>query len=295
MPNVPTLTDKLCRIIGHTRLPGVNRLLWKAGKFSRSVDTEFEIDFDGRRYRGNLGDFIDRHIYFTGAYAPAELGFLDQAALAFRKTGGGEVTFIDIGANCGQHSLFMSRRADRVIAFEPSAEAAGRLEANLALNGISNVALFRIALGDRDHTAQLGSGLPGNSGSRSLTWTLDAEQNENVEVRHAADFLDSPNVCLTRMDIIKLDVEGYEKAVLKGLAPLLKRDRPVLMFELVGKQIKGGFASPDELRAHLYPDAAMFTLSGRRRPALTPFDWNAEEAVCIPQERVSVFDGMIAQ
>ena len=291
---MPKLTDKLCRIIGHTRLLGVNRLLWKAGKLSRQVDTEFEIDFDGRRYRGNLDDFIDRHIYFTGAYAPAELGFLDQAARALRNTQA-EVTFIDIGANCGQHSLFMSRRADRVIAFEPSAEAADRLAANLALNGISNVALFRIALGDRDHTAQLGSGMPGNSGSRSLTWTLDAEQNENVEVRHAADFLDSPSVGLTRMDIIKLDVEGYEKAVLKGLSPLLKRDRPILLFELMGKQIKGGFASPDELRAHLYPDAAMFTLSGRRRPALTPFDWNAEEAVCIPKERAHAFEGMSAR
>ena len=97
------------------------------------------------------------------------------------------------------------------------------------------------------------------------------------------------------MDIIKLDVEGYEKAVLKGLAPLLKRDRPVLLFELLGNEIKGGFASPDELHAHLYPDAAMFTLSGRRRPALTPFDWSAKEAVCIPRERISVFDGMIAR
>lgn len=293
MSKVPTLTDKLCRIIGHIHLPGVNRLLWQVGKLSRSVDTKFEIDFDGRRYRGSLVDFIDRYIYFTGAYAPAELGFLDQAARALRNTQA-DVTFIDIGANCGQHSLFMSRRADRVIAFEPSAEAAGRLEANLALNGISNVAFFRIALGDRDHTAQLGSGVPGNSGSRSLTWTLDAEKNENVEVRHAASFLDSPNVGLTRMDIIKLDVEGCEKAVLKGLAPLLKRDRPILLFELL-EQIKGGFASPDELRAHLYPDAAMFTLFGRRCPALAPFDWNAEEAVCIPQERVHAFEGMIAR
>lgn len=113
-------------------------------------------------------------------------------------------------------------------------------------------------------------------------------------MRHAASFLDSPNVGLTRMDIIKLDVEGYEKAVLKGLAPLLKRDRPILLFELL-EQIKGGFASPDELRAHLYPDAAMFTLSGRRRPALTPFDWHAEEAVCIPKERAHAFEGMITR
>lgn len=152
MSKVPTLTDKLCRIIGHIHLPGVYRLLWQAGKLSRSVDTEFEIDFDGRCYRGSLVDFIDRHIYFTGAYAPAELGFLDQAARALRNTQA-DVTFIDIGANCGQHSLFMSRRADRVIAFEPSAEAASRLEANLALNGISNVALFRIALGERPYRA----------------------------------------------------------------------------------------------------------------------------------------------
>ena len=90
--------------------------------------------------------------YFTGAYALAGLKFLDYAALALRNTQA-EVTFIDISANCGQHSLFMSRRADRAIAFEPSVEAAGRLEANLALNGISNIALFRIALGDRDHRA----------------------------------------------------------------------------------------------------------------------------------------------
>ena len=45
-----------------------------------------------------------------------------------------------------------------------------------------------------------------------------------------------------RVDLLKIDFEGYEKNVLVGLAETLKRDRPAIVFELVGREVKGGLS-----------------------------------------------------
>lgn len=101
------------------------------------------------------------------------------------------MNFADIGANVGQHSLFMSQFANRIFAFEPNDAVADQFERNIRINNISNIALHRVALGDLDGQANLGSGLPGNDGSRSLNWTLDSSLELQVAVRHAGRYLRS--------------------------------------------------------------------------------------------------------
>ena len=130
------------------------------------------MQFNGLKYRGRLDQHIDRQMYFFGAYSPAELEFLDDAARSLREQRG-SLTFVDIGANVGQHSMHMARRADKIFAFEPNVEAADQFEANLRLNEIRNVEVLRYALGDSDLTGKLGSGFCSNNGSRSLSWSLD--------------------------------------------------------------------------------------------------------------------------
>ena len=89
-------------------------------------------------------------------------------------------------------------------------------------------------------------------------------------------------------DIIKLDVEGSEKLVLRGLAETIRRHRPVILGELLSA---GRWLFKDEagLRAELYPDCILLEVA-RRRPirgySLRRFDFaTSEQFLCVPRER----------
>lgn len=281
----PSVVQRLAHVVGKFPIPKIETLYWKIGLLGKSEPKEFDICFEGLRYRGSLNQYIDRHIYFLGSYAPGELCFLNSAASVLRKTRR-FLNFVDVGANVGQHSLFMSKRVDRVIAFEPNNDVAARLEMNAQRNDVRNILLLHYALGDVDGEGQLGSGFDDNSGARSLTWTLDPAKDIRVEVRRGDAVMD--NLGVERIDILKLDVEGYEKKVLEGLAETLRRDRPVILFELVGQSMKGGFRSEQELRSALYPNHRLFSLNAKDG-RLRDFDWSIEEAVCLPDELYASF------
>jgi FkbM family methyltransferase len=246
-----------------------------------ACEGEFTVDFFGLKYKGELSEYVDRHIFFFGSYSPAELRFLRRATEMLRANRS-NITFADVGANVGQHSLYMSRFADRIIAFEPNEAVAYRLSQNIDLNNLRNIEIVRCALGDEAGSGSLGSGLARNSGSRSLVWSLDAERDNIVAVARGDDVMRELDV--KRVDLLKVDVEGYEKKMFAGMQETLLRDRPVILFELVGREIKGGFSSEKELRDALYPDAVLYTLSGNGGLTLLPFDWRKEEAVCVPME-----------
>ena len=291
----PSFRDYIFRIIGHSRLPWARGLVYRLGGMESCRGKEFLVKFDALNYHGSFEEYIDRHIWCFGSYSPSELDFLNHASTVlrgYRNT----LTYLDIGANVGQHALFMSRRSDRVLAFEPSSAVADRLQLNRDVNQLKNIEIHRVALGLEDCEAILGSGLPFNSGSRSLTWSLDIDKNSSVQVRHAGRYLAQEARALGRVDIIKLDVEGFEKNVLIALQEILQRDRPVLLFELVGKDLQGGFKSESELRQLLYESHEMLSLGGINRAKLKPFRWDlSEEAVCVPLELKHHFQKMISE
>ena len=66
---------------------------------------------------------------------------------------------------------------------------------------LTNIRVFPVALGDADGEGQLGSGFEGNSGSRSLTWTLDRGRMETVILRRGDDFFREEN--LPKIDILE--------------------------------------------------------------------------------------------
>lgn len=115
----------------------------------------------------------------------------------------------DIGANVGTYSLLASQLGATVHAFEPSADARQRLERNADLNTLTPT-VHPIALSDTDGTATLS--YADRSGVRELT--VD-EAGDTVTTRRG-DTIDAPTP-----DIIKIDVEGAELAVLDGLSDRL--------------------------------------------------------------------------
>ena len=198
---------------------------------------------------------------------------------------------LDIGANVGQHSLALHSYVDRIVAFEPNPATAERLRLNIKMNAIQNIELYQVALGDSDEIGVLGSGLDGNDGSRSLNWSINNTSDITVQVKAADRYLDEIIPHDISIDLLKIDVEGHEARILSSLSRRLAKDRPIILFELVGKEVKGGFFSEAELRSVLYPDYRLYGIESGSVVSLSRFDWSRhEEAVCIPSELTLRFE-----
>jgi FkbM family methyltransferase len=279
-----TYHEQILRTIGHASsgLPGSHRLI---RKLSPRYDNphSFTVSALGINYTGELSDLIDWTIFYFGYYAFAELSFLSRCAERLARQGH-DVNFFDIGANVGQHSLFMSKRVSEVHAFEPSRHIGDRFSNNILTNGLDNIHLHRVALGDADAELQLGSGVPGNTGSRSFTWSLPDGPTERVIVKRADTYFIA--LKLPQIHILKIDVEGFEKKVLQGLGARLAADRPIILMEFIGSRSKkGGFTSENELRSLLYPEHELCSLSIRRNNyRLVSFDWDLDCVVVRPLE-----------
>jgi FkbM family methyltransferase len=139
-------------------------------------------------------------------------------------------TFCDIGANVGNHALYMLLLggAARVIPVEPNPDAIALFCANIMLN----------RLADRVDFTTLGYGLGGansddmaiHAPKGNLGWARlrHAEQGEaTISVRTGDTLLGD-----THVDFIKMDVEGMEIGALEGLQATIARDRPVLFVEV---------------------------------------------------------------
>lgn len=222
------LTVRMLRWWGHRQwLPlGLRyRLVRKLADPERMASLAFECDFAGLRYGGRLDSYIDWSVYFLGAYEPEALTFLaDRAAAA-----GPGAVFVDIGANVGQHSLYMAPHVARVVAFEPWERARTAFLDNIARNRLNNVVVHPVALGERDEVLPFHVPATSNLGTGSFVAGLnDNVAGESLPVRRGDDMLAD----LDRVDVVKIDTEGFELQVLRGLAETLARHRPVVMFEL---------------------------------------------------------------
>ncbi len=132
-------------------------------------------------------------------------------------------TFVDVGANKGDFSLIAARTTGpegRVIAFEPSPENAGWTRKSVELNGYPNVELLELALSDSEGEAQLHLGRW--SGWHSLVPRQVDQETITVRMRTLDAVLaerGSPAV-----DMLKIDVEGAELAVLRGARRTLAQE-----------------------------------------------------------------------
>ena len=134
---------------------------------------------------------------------------------------------IDIGANIGMTSLAMSQIYDKVIAFEPAASTFSLLEKNLSSNYIDNVQAFNAGIGERDTSSQVTFSLGNSSGAyiSDITEASEGHVTESVRLLKGDDLGLEPG-------FIKIDVEGYELAVLNGLSNTLNKWKPCVLFEM---------------------------------------------------------------
>lgn len=146
----------------------------------------------------------------------------------------GQVVF-DVGANVGQFTLLLAKRVGAfgcVHAFEPAPEEYRKLCANVSLNGFSNVLTNHVAICDRVGETVLRTAGPGLGLYNSLGRPLVSSQIGDISVPCTTLDCYVHARGVPRVDLLKVDVEGAELAVLRGAAQLLSRsDAPVIVCE----------------------------------------------------------------
>ena len=131
----------------------------------------------------------------------------------------------DVGANIGVVSALLSGLCPkgRIYAFEPVAENYAHLAANVAANALENVTVQQVALFDIDGEIEVeyDGGYPGGSHVGEGGTAVPALRFDTWAHHQSLD----------RLDLVKVDVEGAELAVLDGAAETLRRFRPIVVIE----------------------------------------------------------------
>ncbi|MFA5371208.1 MAG: FkbM family methyltransferase [Sideroxydans sp.] len=190
---------------------------------------------DSTEYEQDLREVIDSEKYYEGSREPATSQTLKMLC------GRGHVVF-DIGANVGSHTLPMASyvgETGRVYAFEPVPWATRKLKRNLELNDFKNINLEQIALSDSNSgnvemefraSFKIGSSSGvGADGKIDEGWWSECEK-VNVPMITVDSYVAKKDI--ERLDLIKLDVDGFEGKVIRGGMETLKRFKPVLIMEI---------------------------------------------------------------
>lgn len=131
------------------------------------------------------------------------------------------MTFVDIGANIGVYSLFVSAATAgtaRVLAFEPHPRTFAKLDFNCRLNGFDRISRINAGVAGEETETVLFSDGGGNIGSASLIRAVGAGKEEvPVRLRPLATILGEQGI--GRIDLLKIDIEGFED---QALLPFFK-------------------------------------------------------------------------
>ncbi|MFH1344274.1 MAG: FkbM family methyltransferase [Pseudomonadota bacterium] len=213
---------------------------------------------DGVTYDLDLSQGIDFAIFLGNFYER-------QTRAALRKLVTPGALVLDIGANIGAHTLSLAQlvgSGGSVMAFEPTDYAFRKLSRNLALNPLLAARV------DARHcflTAVDGTGIPKAIYS---SWPLAVE--EGLHAKHlgremqteAAQARSLDSILAERADrnvqLVKLDVDGFECEVLRGASSMLRDARPIFVMELAPYVLEERGTSLEELLSFFIPHGYAF-------------------------------------
>ncbi|MFJ8360610.1 FkbM family methyltransferase [Streptomyces sp. NPDC093984] len=182
----------------------------------RVVETRF-----GARFAVDTQDLIQRYLYLFGVWEPHMTRWIQRRL----KPGDG---FVDVGANIGVFSVLASHLVgDRgqVVAIEASPAFHHRLLQQARLNGCRNIRAVNAAVSDAPTTLTFVLASSRNMGANSIVpYDGPAESTFEIDALPLPELLDPQEIANAR--VIKIDVEGAEGRVVRGLAPVLDKLRP---------------------------------------------------------------------
>jgi len=198
-----------------------------------NFDSDIKLRIDRSRVMGAA-------FYWIGFHEFRELIFMHL----FLKQ---DMVALDIGANLGEYTLFMAKRlsSGKVFSFEPVIKLLTQLEYNIKLNGFSNVQICPFGLSDHNHISQVHEIDDSNEGLGTFyLGERQSKQSTDAELRSLdseSDFLR-----ISRIDFIKMDIEGSELYAMRGAKNLIAKFRPYVLIEINASTYKAaGYSVAD--------------------------------------------------
>lgn len=196
-------------------------------RFSRTLPRVFggveEMTWEGVRLTVDPGELFGFWFYFMSR------GFQDEELRWLRQATDGAGVFADVGAHVGIYSLALARHNSnlRVYAFEPSRAIVERIRQHLRLNPnvASRIAVEELAISDRDGDIGFEEAGSINSGVGHVAPIPGGRPVSRVRAVTLASYFAG----LTPPDVVKIDVEGHERAVLSGMDGLSRLPRAILV------------------------------------------------------------------
>lgn len=153
--------------------------------------------------------------------------------------GEGDVV-LDIGANIGYYVLLESKlvgETGKIYAVEPISSNIRTLERNVLLNNCTNVETYRLAMGDKNGSTMIYVSDQSNLSAMQKESGVNYIRTEQVDIMTVDTFLEGKE----DPDLIRMDVEGYEYFIFKGMEKNLKKDIDLLVeihgFIMSNKQV----------------------------------------------------------
>lgn len=189
------------------------------------------VQRDGINFYLDISDLVDWYLYF---------GFSESSRNNLYQNISPGNTIIDVGANVGDTTLHIAKLIGcegSVHSFEPDPINFKRLSNNVESNDFSNIVINNKGLGNVPGKFTIHQVAEGNKGmNRILTKTESTFSSSEIHVTTIDSYLNRKGI--TEIDLIKIDVEGYELNVLQGAREILYKSHPLLFIELDDNNLK---------------------------------------------------------
>jgi FkbM family methyltransferase len=192
---------------------------------ARIFSEDFRVirEIQGSKMLLNLNDAgISQELFFTGIHEPESTNSL-KGILSHG------MTIVEVGANIGYYALLEAGiigRNGHIIAFEPSPINMTTFRANIALNGLEDrIETYQMGVGNKTHRMQFHIINKGNLSSfyqRAYSKDIQIISTIEVDVVALDDFFQSKPI---KIDFLRMDVEGYEMEIIKGMQNMLKTEK----------------------------------------------------------------------
>lgn len=181
-------------------------------------------------------DNISNHICSRGFYAEGEMSLIKKIILKINKSHG-NYSFIDVGANIGNHSVYFSEIFEKVHSFEPNPIVYPILRANSEI--YKNIKTYNLGLGNKEtkEFLKINKVNLGASHVRKHFPTAKPSFESSYNIKIDITKLDLLINSLGNVSFIKLDIEGMEYLALKGASKVIFKYKPIIQFELLSQNL----------------------------------------------------------
>lgn len=211
--------------------------------------------------------YIGRSIEVYGAWAKDDIDLI-ASLLNLLLQEKPSLTFYDVGANIGTHTVALARTFGdkiRIKSFEAQRQVYYILCGNVAINGLTNVHCYNLAVSDQsDQILEIqlpDYQMPNNFGGLELVEPVRSDNQYMTKT--ATDTVET--VCLDdfdeHIDFLKMDIEGMEHVALAGAKKVIAQSRPICFVEMYKTDtdaVKKFFKKLDYIAYAVKPDDWVF-------------------------------------